>query len=220
VQLTISTFLILTAGTILGQTADTIPVIHKSEKYYLSKTCYDILYWDEVTHKDKVIEKVINQTIKNAAYSYKLSKDNAEDRCHNQMEYEQECKIVYAKHDLVSCNCSAYTYYKGAPHGWRDFQTLNFDAKSGKQISFHSLIDSTKIEAIDSLIILKFKKESNYQEEWKDQLPGIAFTINDKGISIIFNSTFGPTDLDLTFEELKPFINKSGLLKFIGSNTN
>ena len=219
-----TTILFLTSlffnGNVFGQAKDTIPITHKHEKYYLTKTCFATLKWDEVVIKNKTVANKINSAIRTAVYSYKLSSDDTGSWCNQTMEYEPEFNAVYAKHNLVSYSLTAYTHFNDAPHGDRQFSTLNFNATTGERITFHDLIDSNKISAVDTLIIQKLtdrlKGIDTDMDSWKKQLPYLEFNIGNNGIEILFRGEVyadSIIEVMLTKEDLKPFIDKDGILK-------
>lgn len=219
--------IVLTTFTASAQTVDTIGIKHKKEKYYLTKTCYDFLYWDEAILRDKSMESKINSVIRGAVNRFKLknNSDDAESRCHQQMDYESTFKIVYAKHNLISYVLTAHTYFKGAVHGYREFRTINFNTNTGEQINFHDFIDSSKINPVNTIIRQKFRnqygvEDDTYFDAWKasmeEQLNSLYFELCDNGIIIQFigtNYASSVLDVFLTYEELDPYVNKQGLLK-------
>jgi hypothetical protein len=211
--------LLLAFGTACGQAKRGISIRHKKEKYYLTKTCHDFLAWEEVRIRDKAINEAINGAIREAVRAYKLPPDAAASRCGETMEYSTEFKVSYAKHGLISYYLSAFTYFKGSPHGYREFSTLNFDAATGKQIRFHDFIDSGSVAAVDTLIMRRLEERlrdfTSDMDSWRQQLPALAFTIKDQGIDVLFRSNIyvlSIIEIPLSYEELRPFINKEGLL--------
>jgi hypothetical protein len=203
-----------------GQPKRGLPVRQKKEKYYLTKSCSYILVWDEVRLHDKALDEKINGAIRKAVLAYKLAPDAAPSRCDGTMEYSTEFKALYAKNGLISYYLSAFTYFKETPHGYREFSTLNFDAATGRRIGFHDLIDSGRIDAVDTLIMRRLaerlKSFTSDLEQWRQQLPDLAFTINDKGIDVLFRSdmyVLSIVEIPFSYEELGPYVNKSGLLR-------
>jgi hypothetical protein len=159
--------------------------------------------------------KKINSTIQNGIKHFKKEIPwDAE-------EYSPEFKVVYAKNNLITYTLSEYTYFKGAPHGNRQFQTLNFNALTGEQVNFRTFITSNKIAEMDSIIINKLKEQlqvshDEYFDHYRQQLPNLYFENRDNGIHIIFiGDNYGTSIIDvyLNFKELEQFANKNGLLK-------
>jgi hypothetical protein len=203
-----------------GQQKGAINVRKMKEKYYITKTCYDFLAWDEVVLKNKTIANWINSTIRTTVKGYRISKWDAAARCSGQMEYEPEFKIVYAAHGVISYELTAYTFFKGAAHGGRQFQSLNFDSRTGSLINFHEMIDSSTITTVDSLIIQKLKKQLGskdnlYLDEYKEQLPHVFFAFTEKGIDINFLGDSywrSIVSISFTYKELGPYAKKGGIL--------
>jgi hypothetical protein len=219
--------LLLTAICSYGQTADKAILRPRQEKYYLTKTCYDILRWDEIVLKNKRVQDRINSSIRTAVKHYRLTKDDAQVRCSGEMDYEPEFNAVYTKKGVLSYELTAYTYFKGAPHGGREFQNLNFDIASGRQIDFPELFDSSRISALDTIIIQKLKAtlritEDIYLDHYKEQLPSPFFEFGDQGINLNFigeNYATSVVGFTLTWKELEPFVKKKGLTRAFYSRT-
>lgn len=207
-----------------GQTRDTIQLIKQQEKYYLTKTCYDILSWYEVRIPDRQVEKKINSIIKGIVASYKINStetDLVADRCKGLMEYEVECKSVYAKNGLISYVFTSFTYFKDAAHGHREWKTKNFNANTGDIINFWEMVDKEKREGLEVFLYQRLKTRlqiTDYYvlESWKSQTNDLNFEISDKGIIIDYigeNYATSVIDVFVSYEELKPFVNMQGVLK-------
>jgi len=129
-----------------------------------------------------------------------------------------EFKVVYQKNNLISYYLSSDTYYKGVLHDLHQFSTLNFDSKTGNQISFNHLIDTTHLSSADSLIIRRATMERSFNgvdsSELKMQLQEKKFILKENGIEFLYWYANYPMDILLTYTELKPF----GLLKKFFSN--
>ena len=121
-RLSLIILLLLIFETAAGQPKDAISIQPNEEKYNRSGTCYDQLHWDEVLLRDKAVSNKINKTIRSAVKAYKLSPDDAPYRCDGTMEHETDCRVMYAKHGLLSYYLTAFTYYKGAPARVPDIQ--------------------------------------------------------------------------------------------------
>ncbi len=222
-RLSITLLLLLFAAKAFPQSADTIAIRQKSVKYYLTKTCYDFVKWEEVMLKNKVVTAKINDVIGLTATGYQLPEGDSElvyARCHKQLEYDADGKVVYAKNNLISCSFSSYTYYKGAAHGQTEFSTLNFNALTGEELSFRDFIDSSKTTALNALLLNKLKERLKGFERdfdyWQEQFPTPQFTISDKGLLLQLKGNIyalSIIDVLLTKEELKPFIANNGLLR-------
>lgn len=217
---------ILIFVTVFGQAEKNIAIVHKQEKYYLTKTCYDIISWDEVVLKDRLISNKINPVIRKAVNSYKLTKSDAPLLCDKSRKFSRITKfeVVFAKYDLLSYSLYSDTYYTGILHDFHEFSTLNFNLVTGKQITFNDLIDSTQLSNVDSLIIRKLTLERSYNgvdsSELKTQLENKQFNLEDTGIEILYWYGYYPMGMLLTHEELKPFVNKKGPLKKFYANPN
>lgn len=216
-------FIVLSVS-IFGQTADEIHLVKKQKKYYLTKTCYDILSWEEIRLADKKVEEKINSILKGIVESYKL--DSAEtdlvaDRCKGRMEYDVECKSVYSKNGLISYTFSAYIYFEGAAHGHREWETKNIDAKTGDVLNFWEIVDNQQRERIEAFLYQRLKirlqtTDDFLLERWKSQTNDLNFEISDKGITINYigdNYATSVIDIFVSYEELRPFINIQGHLK-------
>lgn len=195
-----------------GQKSVNISVVRKQESIKSDSSDRTFLFsWDEVVLKDKEVTKLINSEIRVLLSIYKEIPWDAE-------EYSPECKIVYAKNNLISYTLTSYTYFSGAPHGYRLFQTRNFSAFTGQQINFRAFIKDDKIAKLDSVILDMLEKRltSSDLEHYKQQLPNLYFELSDKGIRIDFigeNYATSVVDIHMDFKQLEQFVNKRGLLK-------
>lgn len=190
---------------------------HQQERYYLSKTCYDIITWDEVTVKNKVTSNRINSTILRAVKFYKIGKEDSFLLCDRKMGYAHHTnfKVVYAKKNLISYYLSTGTYYKGILHEFHQFRTLNFNAITGEQLHFIDIIDTTQISNLNAFIINKVARErinNSYEAvdslALKVQVGNQEFNITNKGIELFYWYNDYPIDVLLSNEEVKPFINR------------
>lgn len=213
-----SVLLLLSAISAFGQTPGSALIKKKQEKYYLTKTCYDLLQWDEVVLKNRNTENSINAVIRTAVKRYKLRKDDAQARCSGQMDYEPKFRVAYAKNGVLSYELTAYTYFKGGAHGGRQFENLNFDMAGARQISFRDLFDSSYIPSLDSIITQKLNvtlriKDDILPEHYREQLSNPFFEFNDAGIDLNFiGDTYWTSVVGfmLTWQELRPYVKKTG----------
>ena len=218
-KITLLIWLTLFSKIVYGQMESNIAIVHKQQKYYLTKTCYDIIKWDEVIIKNQKVCDKINSIIRNNVNSYKLPKSYASLVCYKTNDFSQMAtfKVVYTKHNLLSYFLHSDIYYKGILHDLHQFNTLNFNLKTGEQVSFNDLFDSTKLSNVDSLIMRKITSERRFDGadsiDLKHNLEDKKFNIKDDGIEILYWYGSYPIDLFLTFNELKPFVNRKALLK-------
>jgi hypothetical protein len=214
-RVTVSLLLALICTSASGQAGKDVGIIHKHEKYYLTKSCYDVIKWDEVVLKNKAVTDRINAVIRKSVRSYKLTKGDASLRCDKSMNFSRttEFKVVYQKNNLISYYLSSDTYYKGVLHDFHRVNTLNFDSRTGRQIGFNDLIDTANLASVDSLIIKKISLERTLDgldsSELISQLQDKSFNIRDNGIRILYWDRSYPMDILITYKELKPF----GLLR-------
>lgn len=206
-----------------GEKADTIRIKHKQEKYYLTKTCYYILEWDEVILKSNSSANKINSEIRKRVSSFKLSDDDIKLFCQKEMDYTIKFEMLYLKNNIISIGLSRSVYIKDTPHPWTEFETMNFDSETGMEINFRTLFDNTKISSIDSLILKKATQEREFSGmdlmDLKQSIDSKKFNFANNGINIIFIYQNYPLDVLLTYEELRPFVLKEGPLKKIYKNT-
>lgn len=221
-------FLLLTSICTYGQSPVKVIIKNRAEKYYLSKTCYDILRWDEIVLNDKTVENKINKALRTAVLSYKLGKGDAAARCRGEMDYEPEFIIRYADKGVLSYELTSYTYFKGAAHGGRQFENLNFDLASGRQIHFRELFDSSHIPALETLMIQRLKarldlKDDLYLQAYKEQLADPFFDVNDDGINLNFigeNYATSVVGFGLSWKEIEAWVNKKSLAGAFYTNSN
>ena len=212
-------FLLLSSICTYGQRLDKVVFKTRVEKYYLSKTCYDLLRWDEIVLNDKTAENKINKALRAAVMTYKLDKGDAAPRCRGEMDYEPEFIIRYADKGVLSYELTSYTYFKGAAHGGRQFENMNFDLASGRQIHFRELFDSSHFSDLDTLMIQRLKARLNLKDEvylqpYKEQFADPFFELNDDGINLNFigesyaNSVVG---FGLNWKEIEAWVNKKSV---------
>ena len=178
----------------------------------MTKTCFDIITWEEIVLKNRKISDKINFAIRNSVKSYKLSKSDSDLVCGKETDYSRRTKfkVLYAKNNIVSYYLESDTYYKGILHDLHQLNTLNFDATTGESISFYNLINPTKISNIDSMILRKINFEKGSNRVDSSELENKEFTVQDNGITIFYWYENYPMKVTLTYKELKPFIAKSG----------
>ncbi|MBS1775563.1 MAG: hypothetical protein JSS64_04705 [Bacteroidetes bacterium] len=216
----LSVLISVTTITAYGQSADAIHFRHQKVKYYLTKSCYDFLEWDAIILKNKKTENKINSAIRKRVNTYQLRGENARLFCQKKMDYDFKFEVVYLKNGIVSISLSKAIYVKDAPHPWTEFQTMNFSSETGKELSFSSLFESSKMASLDSLILHKVTQERQFDAmDSLDLRQGIIskkFNIRDEGMRVIYMYQNYPADVLLTYEELQPFILRQGLLKKMG----
>lgn len=187
-------------------------------KYSVTNKCLDVYSWGEIVLKNRTAEKTINNIIRKAVKQYRLSKVDARYRCSGELEYEPEFKVVYDKNGVLSYVLTTYTYFKGGAHGVRQFQNLNFDLSTGRQINFRELFDSSKLPLVDTLLIDKLKTQLEITDDicldhYKVQLASLFFEFVDTGININLigeNYVTSVVGFVVPWQELEPFINKEG----------
>lgn len=205
--------------TLLAQQKAKVKITHRAERHYLSRKCYQTIRWDAVHLPDTNLSRKINNLVRQEARADRID-DEATEFCNGEMEYDQECYLAFVQLPILSYYLTTFEYYKGAPHGSRKFRTLNIDARNGKRIHFHDLFLSHKIQALDSFIIYRLDSQlvhfgGGRSEEWLEQLPDLQFNINENGISVLFAGSayvLSIIELNLTYEELSPYIDPKGLL--------
>jgi hypothetical protein len=210
---------LLTSLCSYGQSLDKVVFKTREEKYYLSKTCYDIIRWNEVVLSNKTAESNINKAIGTAVRKYKLDKGDAAARCRGEMDYEPEFIIRYADKGVLSYELTSYTYFKGAAHGGRQFENMNFDLASGRQIHFRELFDSSHIPELETLMVQRLKarldiKDDLYLQHYKEQLPNPFFDVNDEGINLNFigeNYATSVVGFGLSWKEIEAWVNKKSV---------
>jgi len=206
----------LLSSTVAAQKPHSIGIAHKRKKYYLTKTCYDIIEWEEVALTNQKIQNKVNSVIRKAV---RLYKEDASLLCDKELNYSavRTFKVVYAQKGLVSYHLESDIYYKGILHDFHSFNTLNFNAETGEQIILDSVIDHAQLSNLYNLVIAKIAGETELDGldslDVKGQLEHQNFLITNGGIKILYLFQSYPMDVTLTFEELKSYANKNGLLQ-------
>ncbi|HLP52420.1 MAG TPA: hypothetical protein VK154_16140, partial [Chitinophagales bacterium] len=120
----------------------------------------------------------------------------------------------------ISIFSTAYTYEKGAAHGWTEFNTLNYNALTGQQINFRQFITPDRLSSLEDLLMHKlterFRDFDFDRQHYLRQLKDLQFSLSDEGIEVLFaGDTYATAIMDIliTYAELEPFANKQGLLK-------
>lgn len=141
---------------------------------------------------------------------------------------DKKIQITSKVGPLISLEFTESSYKGGAhPNSVTFFKT--FDINDGREVSMYELIDSTQLTALNALRLKYFEeqKEQILQgENWKDYIFAEEFEVNgafntNKNIriakdtvSFYYNSyeiapyAFGPTDLKIPLDQLKPFLKK------------
>lgn len=137
---------------------------------------------------------------------------------------------ITAKVGPLVCLSFSESSYKGGAHPNSYTLFKIFDLNDGREVSMYEIFDSTKIDDLNTLKLktLEEQKEKILAgENWKDYMfaeafePGGTFYTNNNlriakdSISFYFNSydiaayAFGPTDLKIAVNDIKPFLLKS-----------
>ncbi len=210
----------LSASILCAQFFESVHVIHRSQKYWLTKTCYDFVVWEEIRIRNKKVEQIVNKELQNLGASLQL-RESLEERCKKEVEYSPECKIVYSKNGLLTTTATYYLYFKGAPHGERYWEVVNFDLLTGRKINFEEFISKDRKFEFDQLLIKKLQErlsveDIGYLQHYVSQFNNPFFRFTDKGIDIDFigpNYASSIIDVSLGFEELRGFLNKGTVLE-------
>lgn len=209
----------MTSISCYGQSLEKVAFKPRVEKYFLSKTCYDLLRWDEIVLPNKTVQNKINNVLHTAVMTYKLGQGDAAVRCRGEMDYEPEFIIRYADKGVLSYELTAYTYFKGAAHGGRQFESINFDLSNGRQIQFRELFDSSYFSDLDTLMRQRLKarlnlKDDIYLQAFTEQLADPFFDINEEGINLNFIGETYVTSVigfGLSWKEIEKWVNKKSV---------
>lgn len=205
------------SSTVAAQKPISIDIVHKREKYYRTKTCYDIIEWEEVALTNQKIQHKVNAVIRKAVLSYK--EKDASLLCDKEIDYSaiRRFKVVYAQKGVISYHLESDIYYKGILHNFHSFNTLNFNVETGEQIALDSIIDYAEYSNLYNLVITKIAGETAIDGVdsfyLKGELEHQNFLVTDGGIKLLYLLRSYPMEVTLTFKELTPYANKNGLLR-------
>ena len=206
---------VLLSSTVAAQKRHSIGIAHKHEKYYLTKTCYDILEWEEVALTNKKIQNKVNSIIRKAVRSYK---EDYSLRCDKELNYSvlRTFKVVYANNGIISYHLESNIYYKGILHDFHSFNSLNFNAETGQQITLDSLIEPAQLSNLYNLVIANIALENKIDgldsNDVEAQFEHQNFLVTNEGIKMLYLIRSYPMEVTLTFQELRSYVNKNSRL--------
>jgi hypothetical protein len=233
---------IIAFGNSYAQTIDSALLEHKQIVYSISNNCYDSLEWFELKLINKAVENRINKVIREKMLSYKLDTNtfdipDLQRICDDRelpkneklyLEYNVGFGVTYSRNQIFSCGINLSEYWGGGSRPYHKCSYFNFDLTNGEQFEFHDLILNDSVAVLDSLIILKLKKEESlrqvdesYYNIFRNQLKEVRFWIDGLGITLRFEGMSNEFfDQRWLLSELKPFVKKDGAMKKVYEKTN
>ena len=176
----------------------------------------------------EAVDKFVNQTISEFYQNAQGLEDfeYAEDWCIN-------TDIVYNDKNLLSYAVERYTYMGGA-HGLETVKYYLFDMNTGKQIDQFEVFSEISKNEISGLLKSKILQDNGFANEEKmvesgylfpeNIVPNNNFCVTDSSLIYMFNPyeiaayCVGTTQVELMFEEIKPFLIKNNPLSKIIKN--
>lgn len=144
---------------------------------------------------------------------------------------DRKINIVMNENNVFSFTSVQYQFTGGA-HGMTYFINYNFDATSGKQITFDQLFNPGKKESLRQRAEKYFRSKNNLGpndnlEEEGFWFENNRFALNENfllekdSLSFMYNQyeiapyAFGQFEIKIPYSDIKNIINKDGALKFV-----
>ena len=174
------------------------------------------LYADYKANNESLVEKLDKET------SYLFN-----------VEHTVEGFTLLSDKQIYSYGIDRFVYMGGA-HGLSTRNYLNFDLKTGNEITENDLFKEGTEEALADLFRKRIVEQSNENEDispilkledtdfWVDSIkPNGNFYITDESINYVFNPYeigpyyIGQTEINLPFERIKAFLKPNSIIAYL-----
>jgi len=203
------------------------PEIVKSPSAKLQEAVNAHVY-EFLLHDEDYKGENINDLMKNFFRKYESFKKDFPDSMENWF-VEKNVTVIYKSDSIVSLAKSELAHTGGA-HPYSFVHYTNFDVKTGKIISLSDILTENYIHPLNDIAEKKFRNDKHLRPDDNFENSGYwfknnqfhindNFTVTNSGLKFTYNSyeiapySMGPTELELSCEELMNILKKDSFLK-------
>ena len=198
------------------------PVRYGNEKALaqLQQNLLALIFGDE--YKDVCIKKAAEQYASAILDEFQLNAQGLESLSYAE-EWIINTAIVYNTGNLLSYEVSRYVFTGGA-HGLETRECYLFDMKTGNRINQFEIFTEESKDEISAMLKAKIMSDNGFADEGKmvesgflfpeKIVPNNNFCVTDSSLIYLFNpyeiaaGALGSTQVELSFEAIKPFVVK------------